>query len=93
MKINIKSDRNEVITSLQVQECELTIFKVPSKRTSWISNVYTDQEGELCYTVETCFKEEIIEQLSNEDLLNELKKRMVVEWKLRSYWLDYLYLD
>ena len=79
MKINIKSDRNEVITSLQVQECELTIFQVPSKRTSWISNVYTDQDGELCYTVETCFKEKIIEQLSNGDLLNELKKRMVVE--------------
>lgn len=33
----------------------------------------------LCYTVETCFKEEIVEQLSNDDLLNELKKRMVVE--------------
>ena len=79
MKINIKSDRNEVITSLQVQERELTIFQVPSKRTSWISNVYTDHDGELCYAVETCFKEKIIEQLSNEDLLNELKKRMVVE--------------
>lgn len=56
---------------------------MPSKRTSWIrswiSNVYTDQEGELCYTVETCFKEKIIEQLSNEDLLNELKRRMVIE--------------
>lgn len=83
MKIKIKSDRNEVITSLQVKDCELTIFQVPSKRTSWIrlwiSNVYTDQDGELCYTAETCFKEKIIEQLSNEDLLNELKRRMVIE--------------
>lgn len=42
-------------------------------------NVYTDQDGELCYTVETCFKEKIIEQLSNENLLNELKRRMVIE--------------
>ena len=79
MTINIKSDRNDVITSLQAKDCELTIFQVPSKRTSWISNVYTDKNGELCYTVETCFKEEIVEQLSNNDLLNELKKRMVVE--------------
>ena len=83
MKIKIKIDRNEVITSLQVKDCELTIFQVPSKRTSWIrswiSNVYTDQDGELCYTVETCFKEKIIEQLSNENLLNELKRRMVIE--------------
>ena len=46
---------------------------------SGISDVYTDQYGELCYTVETCFKEEIVEQLSNDDLLNELKKRMVIE--------------
>lgn len=46
---------------------------------SGISDVYTDQDGELCYTVETCFKEEIVEQLSNDDLLNELKKRMVIE--------------
>ena len=79
MKINIKSDRNDVITSLQVKDCELTIFQVPSKRTSWIGNVSTDQDGELCYTDETCFKEAIIEQLSNDDLLNELRKRMVVE--------------
>jgi hypothetical protein len=79
MKIKIKNDRNEVIALLQAKDSELTIFQVPSKRTSWISDVYTDQDGELCYTVETCFKEEIVEQLSNDDLLNELKKRMVVE--------------
>lgn len=68
-----------MIALLQAKDSELTIFQVPSKRTSWISDVYTDQDGELCYTVETCFKEEIVEQLSNDDLLNELKKRMVVE--------------
>lgn len=79
MKIKIKNDRNEVIELLQAKDSELTIFQVPSKRTSWISDVYTDQDGELCYTVETCFKEEIVEQLSNDDLLNELKKRMVIE--------------
>ena len=75
MKIKIKNDRNEVIALLQAKDSELTIFQVPSKRTSWISDVYTDQDGELCYTVETCFKEEIVEQLSNDDLLNELKLR------------------
>ena len=79
MKIKIKSDRNDVIVLLQAKDSELTIFQVPSKRTSWISDVYTDQDGELCYTVETCFKEEIVEQLSNDDLLNELKKRMVIK--------------
>lgn len=79
MKIKIKNDRNEVIALLQAKDSELTIFQVPSERTSWISDVYTDQDGELCYTVETCFKEEIVEQLSNDDLLNELKKRMVIE--------------
>lgn len=79
MKIKIKSDRNKVIVLLQAKDSELTIFQVPSKRTSWISDVYTDQDGELCYTVETCFKEEIVEQLSNDDLLNELKKRMVIK--------------
>lgn len=79
MKIKIKNDRNEVIALLQAKDSGLTIFQVPSKRTSWISDVYTDQDGELCYTVETCFKEEIVEQLSNDDLLNELKKRMVIE--------------
>ena len=79
MKIKIKNDRNEVIALLQAKDSELTIFQVPSKRTAWISDVYTDQDGELCYTVETCFKEEIVEQLSNDDLLNELKKRIVVE--------------
>lgn len=79
MKIKIKSDRNEVIVLLQAKDSELTIFQVPSKRTSWISDVYTDQDGELCDTVETCFKEEIVEQLSNDDLLNELKKRMVIK--------------
>ena len=79
MKIKIKNDRNEVIALLQAKDSELTIFQVPSKRTSWINDVYTDQDGELCYTVETCFKEEIVEQLSNDDLLNELKKRMVIE--------------
>lgn len=79
MKIKIKSDRNEVIVLLQAKDSELIIFQVPSKRTSWISDVYTDQDGELCYTVETCFKEEIVEQLSNDDLLNELKKRMVIK--------------
>ena len=79
MKIKIKNDRNEVIALLQAKDSELTIFQVPSKRTSWISDVYPDQDGELCYTVETCFKEEIVQQLSNDDLLNELKKRMVVE--------------
>lgn len=79
MKIKIKNDRNEVIALLQAKDSELTIFQVPSKRTSWISDVYTDQDGELCYTVETCFKEEIVEQLSNDDLLSELKKRMVIE--------------
>lgn len=79
MKIKIKNDRNEVIALLQAKDSELTIFQVPSKRTSWIGDVYTDQDGELCYTVETCFKEEIVEQLSNDDLLSELKKRMVIE--------------
>lgn len=79
MKIKIKNDRNELITSLQAKNSRLKIFQVPSNRTSWISDICTEQNGELCYTVKTCFKEEIIEQLSNDDLLNELKRRMVIE--------------
>ena len=80
MQISIRNDRCETILLLQSDENEkLTIQTVPSRRKAYISKKYKDSDGEMCYQVTVNIAEEFVEQISNDALLNELRRRMVIE--------------
>nr|WP_297935691.1 hypothetical protein [uncultured Lachnoclostridium sp.] len=79
MEISIRNDRCETILLLHSDENEkLTIQTVPSRRKAYVSEKYKDSDGEMCYQVTVNIAEELVEQISNDALLNELRRRMVI---------------
>ena len=74
MEISIRNDRCETILLLHSDENEkLTIQTVPSRRKAYVSEKYKDS-----YQVTVNIAEELVEQISNDALLNELRRRMVI---------------
>lgn len=57
----------------------LTIEPVPSKRKAYMSDIFADSNGEFTYKVEVSMPEEVIELISTDDLLREVRRRMIVE--------------
>ena len=44
-----------------------------------MSDIFADSNGEVTYKVEVSIPEEIIEQISTDDLLREVRRRMVTK--------------
>lgn len=79
MQISIRNDRYETILLLHIDENEkLIVETVPSRRKAYVSEKYRDGNGEMCYKVTINIAEELVEQISNDALLNELRRRMVI---------------
>ena len=77
MQITIRNDKYETILRLHTDEKQnLTIETVPSRRKAKISEVYRDGD-DICYQIDVSVPEEIVQQISNDVLLNELRRRMV----------------
>lgn len=78
MQISIRNDKYETILQLHTDENQnLTIQTVPSRRKARISEVYKDGK-DMCYQIDINIPEELVEQISNDALLNELRRRMVI---------------
>lgn len=79
MNIVIRNDRYETILKLHCEKNgSLTIEPVPSKRKAYMSDIFADNNGEVTYKVEVSMPEEVIEQISTDDLLREIRRRMVL---------------
>lgn len=78
MYIEVKNERNETILSLHIKNNKVDIVNVISKIKSWVSNVWEDSNQEICYEIITKVPEELVEQISNDALLDELRSRMMV---------------
>ena len=80
MNITVRNDRYETILK---PHCEkngtLTIESVPSERKAYMIEIFADNNGEVTYKVEVSMPEEIIEQISTDDLLREVRRRMVTK--------------
>ena len=78
MYIEVKNERNETILYLHVKNNKVDIVNIISKRKSWVSDIWEDSNQEICYEIITKVPEELVEQISNDALLDELRSRMVV---------------
>lgn len=77
MNIVIRNDRYETILKLHCEKNgTLTIKPVPSERKAYMIDIFADSNGEVTYKIEVSMPEEIIEQISTDDLLREVRKRM-----------------
>lgn len=76
MYIEVKNERNETLLALRINNNQIDIIDILSKRKSWVSNVWEDFSQELCYEITTKVPEELVEQISNDTLLDELRSRM-----------------
>lgn len=80
MNIVIRNDRYETILKLHYEKNgTLTIKPVPSEREVYMIDIFADSNGEVTYKVEVSMPEEIIEQISTDDLLREVRRRMVTK--------------
>lgn len=80
MNIVIRNDRYETILKLYCEKNDtLTIKPVPSEREAYMIDIFADSNGEVTYKVEVSMPEEIIEQISTDDLLREVRRRMVTK--------------
>lgn len=77
MYIEVKNERNETILYLHVKNNKVDIVNIISKRKSWVNNIWEDSNQEICYEIITEVPEELVEQISNDALLDELRSRMV----------------
>lgn len=78
MYIEVKNERNETILYLHVKNNKVDIVNIISKRKSWVNNIWEDSNQEICYEIITKVPEELVEQISNDALLDELRSRMVI---------------
>lgn len=78
MYIEVKNERNETILYLHIKNNKVDIVNVVSKRNSWVSDIWEDSNQEVCYEIITKVPEELVEQISNDALLDELRSRMVI---------------
>lgn len=80
MNIVIRNDRYETILKLHCEKNgTLTIEPVPSGKKAYMIDIFADSNGEVTYKIEVSMPEEIIEQISTDDLLREVRKRMVAK--------------
>lgn len=77
MYIEVKNERNETILYLHVKNNKVDIVNIISKRKSWVNNIWENSNQEICYEIITEVPEELVEQISNDALLDELRSRMV----------------
>lgn len=78
MYIEVKNERNEIILCLHVKNNKVDIVNIISKRKSWVNNIWEYSNQEICYEIITKVPEELVEQISNDVLLDELRSRMMV---------------
>lgn len=80
MNIVIRNDRYETILKLHCEKNgTLTIEPVPSERKAYMIDIFVDSNGEVTYKIELSMPEEAIEQISTDDLLREVRRRMVAK--------------
>lgn len=77
MYIEVKNEQNETILYLHVKNNKVDIVNIISKRKSWVNNIWENSNQEICYEIITEVPEELVEQISNDALLDELRSRMV----------------
>ena len=80
MNIIIRNDRYETILKLHCEKNgTLTIEPVTSERKAYMIDIFADNNGEVTYKIELSMTEEILEQISTDDLLREVRRRMVTK--------------
>ena len=73
MTINIRNDRSITIAHIEVKD---GFIVEENLKDCYISDIDSNDDGSICYRIDICPPQKLVESLSNETLLDEVRSRM-----------------
>ena len=79
MNIEIKNDKYGTILKIHYEKNGAFIMEPVSSRVeAYVSSVFDDDNGEATFRIDMSIQEKAIEQISINDLLKEVRRRMIL---------------